>query len=324
MTKDLLPNSASKENDTGQRNYDSVSIQQLREVLLKPVGEAAFHFRGFLIENLSINPNASFKPWRNGARGFSISDQNGYKARMVIPEIVWDRAIKNGYNIRNDTAIDAAIDKISIDNWMQLQIEVLAVRVSGVSKVEALREQINSYCEQKGYFTRKKKALPSILRRIAIITTEGSTIESDIINNIDMKKHCIDSYRFNGTAPSLRNLINKVANRHEHDLIALYRGGREDEFMFIFSDPSVLDAVVQSPIPVVTAIGHERDNPPVQLVADMGFASPIKLAEFVSQLNARALNGVYRTIELINGHTNQILKDHQKYLTSIIATIVET
>ena len=281
--------------DKAAATYDALSIADLRQALQDPVADIGRQLRGMVLENLSIDPSSRLSPWKNGNRWINVTDQSGNKAKVCIPPPAWTRALEKGYAITSDVAIDVALSSLNIDKWMQVEIEALAVRVSGQGKLEALREKIIAYCEQRNYFKRPKKPLPVIIRKVAIVTTANSTIESDIINQIGIRKELITSHRFDGTAPALKDLINTISRRCEHDIIVLYRGGREDEFMFVFSDPMVLDAVVQSNVPVAAAIGHERDRPPVEMVADMGFASPSKFAEFVRQKNDDALNqaGLY-------------------------------
>lgn len=307
--------------DKAAATYDTLSIADLRQALLGPVADIGRQFRGLVLENLSIDPSSRLSPWKNGNRWINVADQSGNKAKVCIPPPAWSRALEKGYKISNDDAIDVALNCLSIDKWMQVEIEALAVRVSGQSKLEALREKIIAYCEQRQYFTRTKKPLPVIIRKVAIVTTANSTIESDIINQIGIRKELITSHRFDGTAPALRDLINAISRRREHDIIVLYRGGREDEFMFVFSDPMVLDAVVQSNVPVAAAIGHERDKPPVEMVADMGFASPTKFAEFVRQRNDDALNQAGLCLQNIQQQFRQYILAVENNAFQLIGTI---
>ncbi len=301
------------ETQTVADDFKSFTIPDLRRALCDPLESASLQFRGWVIENLSIDPNSNLKPWKNGTRWVTVSDTNKNKTKVCIPDSVWRRAVGRGYNISKDVSIDLALESISIDKWMQLEIEAMAVRVSGQSKLEALREKICNYCEQKGYFNRIKKSLPIFIRKIAIVTTENSTIGSDITNTIGMHIKHIADHRFDGTAPDLKRTIENLS-KQDFDLIALYRGGREDEFMFVFSDPIVLDAIVSSPVPVITAIGHERDSPPVQMVADMGFASPSKFADFVRQRNLDTIKTVLLTMDKIDGHLMNYLAILESHL----------
>jgi hypothetical protein len=307
--------------DKAAATYDTLSIADLRQALQDPVADIGRQLRGMVLENLSIDPSSRLSPWKNGNRWINVTDQSGNKAKVCIPPPAWTRALEKGYAITSDVAIDVALSSLNIDKWMQVEIEALAVRVSGQSKLEALREKIIAYCEQRNYFKRPKKPLPVIIRKVAIVTTANSTIESDIINQIGIRKELITSHRFDGTAPVLRDLINGISRRREHDIIVLYRGGREDEFMFVFSDPMILDAVVQSHIPVAAAIGHERDKPPVEMVADMGFASPSKFAEFVRRRNEEALKQAGLCLQNIEHRFRQYILAVENDAFQLIGTI---
>lgn len=298
-------------------NDKQLTLEALRESVLSPVKDIGLQFRSFVIENLSIDRNCNLKLWENsGLRWITVTDSNNYKTKIRINNNVWKRAIEQGYEISNDVSIDVTIDSLSLDKWCQLEIVAMAVRVSGQSQMEAIRESINKHCIKKGYFQRTKRPLPVIVRKVAIVTSKQSNIESDITNQIGIKKTFIDSYRFNGKADDLCLLIHKLANMNQHDLICLYRGGREDEYMFVYSDTVVLDEIVKSPIPIVSALGHEQDIPPVQGVVDMGFASPSKFALYIKELNNSALGWTEYFAEDIN-------KYFKKYLLNLENSILK-
>ncbi len=293
-------------------NYPTLTLGDLRASLTKPLSKIGLQLKGVVLENLSIDPNSNLRPWQNGNRWIVASDPSGHKARVCVSGSVWQRAQDKGFKITKDAAIDVAVNGLSMDKWMQLQIDALAIRVSGQSKLEAKRESIVRYCEQNGYFVRNKKAMPIIIRKVAIITTENSSIESDITRQICIKDSFMDAHRFNGKPDDLARWVKRLSLLAEHDIICLYRGGREDESMFVFSDPCVLDAIVQSYIPVVTALGHERDVPPVQMVADMGFASPTKFATYVRNKNDTALKQARQYLDQIHTHFDRYLSTLEK------------
>ena len=287
-----------------------LTLENLRQSLSTPIQEVGAHFRTFVIENLSVDRNRSiFKPQgKLGKRWITVSDDNNHKARVCIGPDVWRRAGDKGYRITDAVSIDVAIDKLWMDKWHQVVIEALAVRVSGQSQTEARREQINDYCARKGYFDRDKKSLPFLVFRVAIVTSRQSTIESDITNQIGLKKSLVDSYRFNGKADDLASLIHHL-DKENYDVICLYRGGREDDAMFVFSDEAVLDEIVNARTPIVTALGHEQDIPPVQLVADKGYASPSRFAVEIREHNLRARKNICERSSLIYYYFKEYLVD---------------
>jgi len=290
--------------------YQTMTLGNLRQSLLTPIKNAGLQLRSFVIENLSIDPGSNMNAWKNGTRWLSVTDKDKNKAKVCISKHVWKRAVDNGYEISTDVSIDVAINGLSLDKWYQVQIDAMAIRVSGQSQLEALRDSIIKYCESKGYFDRTKRPLPVIVRNIAIVTTKNSTIESDITKQIGIKPSFIEAYRFNGKADDLCLLLKSIVSKNRYDIICLYRGGREDEYMFVFSDPSVVDQVVKSPIAVVSALGHERDIPPIQLVVDAGFASPSKFATSIRHRNDAAL-------EQAQKYTKDIIVHYKNYLAAI-------
>jgi hypothetical protein len=307
--------------DKADATYETLSLDDLRRAISEQMSEIGQRFRGMVIETLSIDPSSRFSAGKNGSRWLNVTDKSGNKCKLCIPPAVWSRAANRGYVITKEVAVDVVLSCLGLDRWMQLEIEALAIRVAGQSKIEALRAKIISHCEQRNYFNRHKKILPVIIRKVAIISTDNSTISSDITHQIGIRKDLIDDCRFDGTAALLKNLICDLSRRGEYDILVLYRGGREDEFMFVFSDPIVLDAVVQSRVPVVTALGHERDNPPVQSVADMGFASPTRFAEFVRQRNENALNQAALCLQNVEHYYRNYLLAVENSAQILIATI---
>ncbi len=291
-----------------EKQFQQILLTDLRASLTSPVSEIGNRFRSFVIENLSIDPNCSLKPWKNGSRWLTVTDNAKGKAKVVVSSDIWHRAVQSGYTITNDISIDVAIESLFLDKRMQIQINAMAIRVSGQSQMEAKRDAINQYCINKNYFNRKKVPIPVIITRIAIITTKYSDIESDITKQTGLKKGLITSYRFDGTPEGLQKTLVNIIGKQKYDIITLYRGGREDESMFVFSDPVVLDEIVKSPVPIASALGHERDIPPVQRVVSLGCASPSKFALYVKERNDQAWAEAYQLTKEINYNFNSYLE----------------
>lgn len=80
--------------------------------------------------------------------------------------------------------------------------------------------------------------------------------------------------------------------------------------MFVYSDPIVLDEIVKTPIPLASALGHERDVPPVQQVVSLGFSSPSQFALFVKEKNEQAY-------ALANQYLTEIQNAYKTYLKNV-------
>lgn len=75
------------------------------------------------------------------------------------------------------------------------------------------------------------------------------------------------------------------ADIKQFDIIVLFRGGREDEAMGIFSHESIIDAIVKSKIPVCAALGHELDQPFICTIADKEHSTPSAFAKAIKEHN---------------------------------------
>ena len=273
------------------------SLENIKDTFLSSMLPIRKIFKGCMIRNLSIVPN-SIQIYGN-SHYFSITDESSYRARAIIHSSVYERSIEKGYVLDYENSIDIKVSDVRVDKWLQLQIAISFFVNSGLSETEALRKKITKYIDELNYSTRKKKDLPLIIKSIAILTTTGSSIESDIMNQTGLKKELIESHRFNTTAIDLSEKIQTLDQQNKYDVIVLYRGGREDGGMFVFSDPLVLDVIHSSYTPVATALGHEADQPPVQLVADKSFDTPTKFATFVREKNDVIYNDIIQTMESI-------------------------
>ena len=73
--------------------------------------------------------------------------------------------------------------------------------------------------------------------------------------------------------------MERVNNDGRAELIILARGGGAVEDLFCFNDERVVRAIAESPIPVITGIGHQRDETLADLVADVNAHTPTAAAE---------------------------------------------
>jgi exodeoxyribonuclease VII large subunit len=134
-----------------------------------------------------------------------------------------------------------------------------------------------------------KKKLPSYPRNIAVVTSPDGAVIQDIINVLSRR-----SPFFNLTvvptlvqgekaAPLICEALNKASNLENIDLIILARGGGSIEDLWAFNNEEVARAIVNCPIPLVSAVGHETDFTISDFVADIRAPTPSIAAEIISQ-----------------------------------------
>ena len=172
----------------------------------------------------------------------------------------------------------------------QYQIIVEHIELAGEGALLKAFEELKKKLLKEGLFDDSlKKKLPSYPRSIAVVTSPDGAVIQDIINVLSRR-----SPFFNLTvvptlvqgekaAPLICEALNKASNLENIDLIILARGGGSIEDLWAFNNEEVARAIVNCPIPLVSAVGHETDFTISDFVADVRAPTPSIAAEIISQ-----------------------------------------
>ena len=172
----------------------------------------------------------------------------------------------------------------------QYQIIVEHIELAGEGALLKAFEELKKKLLKEGLFDDSlKKKLPSYPRSIAVVTSPDGAVIQDIINVLSRR-----SPFFNLTvvptlvqgekaAPLICEALNKASNLENIDLIILARGGGSIEDLWAFNNEEVARAIVNCPVPLVSAVGHETDFTISDFVADIRAPTPSIAAEIISQ-----------------------------------------
>lgn len=168
-----------------------------------------------------------------------------------------------------------------------------------------LREQ---KLEQEGLFARKRP-LPKIMGSVAVVTSLDGRARYDLTMNALRRNPFIRLAIFEtkvqgqdavDSIVETLNFIYKLVNlqRYSIDVIVLTRGGGSFEDLLCFSEEEVVRAVARSPIPIISAIGHDEDCPICDRAADLRVSTPTAAAEAVTPITRQSmLNYLYDAID---------------------------
>ena len=170
---------------------------------------------------------------------------------------------------------------------------------------------------QDGLFDYSNKvSLPAIPRRIGIVTSgEGAALQ-DILrilrDRFPVAEVILAPVRVQGpyAAPDITDAIvqfNRLAANSRPDVLIVGRGGGSLEDLWAFNEEPVAQAIFDSRIPIISAVGHETDTTIADLVADVRAATPTHAAQTcVPDLSSLVWN--------IQGCTQQM---HQSFVSRI-------
>jgi exodeoxyribonuclease VII large subunit len=170
----------------------------------------------------------------------------------------------------------------------EYQLIVDHMEEAGLGALKRQFEELSAKLKQEGLFAaERKRPLPSLPRRIGIVTSPTGAAVRDILHVL--------ARRFPATAvliypvpvqgaQAAAEIVAALAaagRRAECDVLILARGGGSLEDLWAFNDERLARAIVASPIPVITGIGHEIDFTIADFAADARAPTPSAAAELV-------------------------------------------
>ena len=172
--------------------------------------------------------------------------------------------------------------------WGQYQVSVRTLEPRGIGALELAFRQLRDRLEGEGLFApERKKPLPWLPRRIALVTSATGEAMHDMIKSIRDRfsgvRISVLAVQVQGpqAAPQIAAAIRSANRIGDVDVIVAGRGGGSLEDLWAFNEESVARAIAASRIPVVSAVGHERDVTISDLVADARAMTPTQVGQLI-------------------------------------------
>ncbi|HUO27078.1 MAG TPA: exodeoxyribonuclease VII large subunit [Candidatus Aquilonibacter sp.] len=170
----------------------------------------------------------------------------------------------------------------------ELQISAEYIEPKGAGALQIAFEQLKAKLEAEGLFAaERKKAIPTLPRRIGVVTSPQAAALQDILNILQRRHRAVNILIYpaqvqgelaaSEVAAGLRH-FNRAA---EVEVIIVARGGGSAEDLAAFNDEGLARVVAGSTIPVISAVGHETDFTILDFVADLRAPTPSAAAELV-------------------------------------------
>ncbi|MBQ3696428.1 MAG: exodeoxyribonuclease VII large subunit [Spirochaetales bacterium] len=256
-----------------------LSVSELT-TLIKTTLETSFY--GLTVEG----EISGFRPASTGHWYFSLKDQSA-----VISCCMWRSSIPRVPFRPKDGMRVIVTGSISVfEPRGTYQIICTSMRVAGEGDILAMLEERKRKYDALGYFDPAvKKPIPVRPSRVAVITSPTGAALQDILQITGRRNKGMDIIILPAVvqgadaAPTIAARIREVNEFLLADVMIVGRGGGSIEDLLPFSEECVIEAIHESVIPVISAVGHEIDWAISDYVADLRAPTPSAAAELVCQ-----------------------------------------
>src|ERR1043165_8153568 len=271
---------------------------------------------------------SNYKLHPSGHQYFTLKDQGSQ-----ISCVIWRDTMAPPRQALIDGAQMQVYGTVTVSEARgQYQLNVQIFQPRGLGLLQAKFEALKRKLESEGLFApERKRPLPKFPRRIGIVTSPTGAAIRDMLNVLRRRapwlQILINPARVQGTgaaqesAVSIRELSLPNDAFAALDLMVIARGGGSLEDLWEFNEEIVARAIFHSPVPIVSAIGHEIDFTISDFVADLRAPTPSPAAE----LSVPDISDLQRRIETCTrGLARQLLdrlRDAQQRLDHARATL---
>ncbi|MEY2563910.1 MAG: exodeoxyribonuclease large subunit [Verrucomicrobiota bacterium] len=256
------------------------------------VGELTRQIRGTLETKFGAvwvqGEISNYKLHPSGHQYFTLKDQRAAIACVIFRNTLPPdaRPLADGAQVQ----VYGNVSVFEARGQYQLSVQIIQTRGAGLlqAKFEALKRKLDA----EGLFDpARKRPMPKFPKRIGIITSPSGAAIRDMLNVLRRRSPnvavIISPVRVQGSgaAAEIATAIKELSAPNEAwepvDLIVITRGGGSIEDLWEFNEEIVARAIFHSPIPIVSAVGHEIDFTIADFVADLRAPTPSAAAELI-------------------------------------------
>jgi len=198
---------------------------------------------------------------------------------------------------------------------------------AGEGELKKEYEKLKNKLTEEGLFAEeRKRPIPAYPQKIGVITSLKGAVIADFSNNLGrfgFKVKMIDS-RVEGQAAVADLLLSiKTFKKQDIETLVIMRGGGSLESMLAFNNETLVREVAGFPVPVIAAIGHDKDRPLVALAADLAVSTPSIAATTLCESWKQATLFLERHERNIVSNYEEALNNTRNLINQAIETIRE-
>jgi exodeoxyribonuclease VII large subunit len=180
-------------------------------------------------------------------------------------------------------------------------------------------EELKAKLAAEGLFDEgRKRPLPAYVRRLAVITSSSGAAVRDVLSVLGRRFPLLEVdvlptlVQGSTAAAQITAMLQRASASGRYDVVLLARGGGSLEDLWAFNDEALARAIAASPVPVVSAIGHETDFSLSDFAADLRAPTPSAAAELLvphaDDLRRRLRATAQRMVATHRAHMRQAMQ----------------
>jgi exodeoxyribonuclease VII large subunit len=192
------------------------------------------------------------------------------------------------------------------------QLVLDSMEEAGEGALRRALDDLKARLQAEGLFdVARKHALPAWPRRLAVLTSPGGAVIRDIVSVLRRRFPLVEldllpiPVQGDTAAAQIRTMLQRAIDCARYDVILLARGGGSLEDLWAFNDEALARTIAASPVPIISAIGHETDFSLSDFAADLRAPTPSAAAELLvpdrAALSAR-LDALHRRLANLQQH----------------------
>jgi len=228
---------------------------------------------------------SNFKAYDSGHWYFSLKDEEG-QIRCVMFR---GRNSQVGFMPQSGDLVEVSANLGMYVPRGDIQLTIQTLRRAGMGGLYEAFLKLKAKLAKEGLFDlERKRDIPSHPRSIGIITSPQAAALKDVLSTLARRAPHIPIVIYptlvqGPDAPAgIISALKAAEKENAVDVILLVRGGGSIEDLWAFNDEKLAYAISQSPIPIVSGVGHETDVTIADFVADLRAPTPTGAAELAA------------------------------------------
>lgn len=251
--------------------------------------------------------------------------------------IIWSSAekitaslIESGFKLEPDLPVMFEVSASLNAKGAQLSLTVKKIIVEYTkSKLASLRDQTNERLKKEGIFQKnKERKLAFLPRNLGILTSSGGTVINDFMASLSEAKFGFNLFWLNVNVQgseaksSVLKGIELLSSYPGLDAILIFRGGGSQAELSVFNDYDIAKAVCLSPLPVVSAIGHQADQCSVQDVSYKSCGVPKEIGWYFASIVIDYKDKFSLALKSIANYSSLVMKNYDQRFFDIVKPLV--